>query len=140
MKCDCGHDGDGYPLRVCGSHDPEAADGCGAMFLACTIDCAESAATKAKAATWWRDHACEFKTGVLQSAEAALYAEHAAEIERQAQGIRGRLSAAEFDNKRLRDGLVEIHAFAHDNSTGPETPDALWTVRQMAENVLAEKE
>jgi hypothetical protein len=32
----------------------------------------------------------------------------------------------------LLDALREIHDFAHDHSAGPEVPDAMWTVRDMA--------
>lgn len=36
------------------------------------------------------------------------------------------------ERDELSDLLVEIGNFAHDNSTGPENPDALWEVREMA--------
>lgn len=32
----------------------------------------------------------------------------------------------------LEDRLREIGDFAHEHSTGPAVPDALWTVREMA--------
>lgn len=45
--------------------------------------------------------------------------------------------------KRLRAELInaeeklrEIGDYAHDHSTGPEVPDALWTVREMAYELL----
>lgn len=40
--------------------------------------------------------------------------------------------AALQEAKRLRDLLTQVAEYAHDRSTGPTVPDALWEVRQMA--------
>jgi len=40
--------------------------------------------------------------------------------------------AARAESKRLRRLLIEIAEYAHNHSTGPTVPDALWEVRQMA--------
>ena len=41
-------------------------------------------------------------------------------------------TAARAEAKRLRGLLISIAEYAHDNSQGPEIPDVLWTIRQMA--------
>ncbi len=40
--------------------------------------------------------------------------------------------AARAEVNRLRMLLIEIAEYAHNHSTGPAVPDALWAVRQMA--------
>jgi hypothetical protein len=42
--------------------------------------------------------------------------------------------------EHLMDALVEIAEFAHDKSTGPAVPDALWEIRDMAYGALASVE
>jgi hypothetical protein len=41
-------------------------------------------------------------------------------------------NALRAENERLREQLRKIGDYAHDHSTGPEVPDALWEVRAMA--------
>lgn len=43
-----------------------------------------------------------------------------------------RLKEMEEEIKRLNDLLIEIGDYAHEHSTGPTVPDAMWTVRRMA--------
>jgi hypothetical protein len=41
-------------------------------------------------------------------------------------------SAGNAESQRLRDLLTEVAEYAHQHSTGPAVPDALWEVRQKA--------
>ncbi len=43
------------------------------------------------------------------------------------------------DAKKMANALQEIGDFAHDKSTGPAVPDALWEIRSMAYNALVEQ-
>lgn len=43
------------------------------------------------------------------------------------------------DAEKMIDALQEIGDFAHDKSTGPAFPDALWEIRSMAYNALVEQ-
>lgn len=40
--------------------------------------------------------------------------------------------------RRLNDALLKIGDFAHDHSTGPTVPDALWEIREMAYSAMEE--
>lgn len=40
------------------------------------------------------------------------------------------------ENENLKTVLHEIHSYAHDHSTGPTVPDALWEIRRMAAAVI----
>jgi hypothetical protein len=50
-----------------------------------------------------------------------------------------RLEAAERERDEAETALRNIGDFAHDRSTGPAVPDALWGGRSMAYDALAAK-
>lgn len=55
--------------------------------------------------------------------------------------LKQQLAAMTIERDALRDGLhdklIEIGNFAHDKSTGPAVPDALWEIRHMVYSAIS---